>query len=66
MVMNAWMVTFGSLEGKRPFWRTRCRWYDNITTILHEISYEVGTGSNMDPWYAGVNTVTKLFICKKN
>ena len=41
--MNAWVVAFGNLEGKRQFWRTRCRWQDNIT-IRREINYEVGTG----------------------
>jgi hypothetical protein len=42
--MVASAVAFGVLEGKRPFWRPRCRWEVNVTMILHEISYEVGTG----------------------
>jgi hypothetical protein len=63
--MIAPSVALGSLEGKKPFLRHRYRWEDNIIMIFHEISYEVGLEravSNMDPWSADVNSVTKLRI----
>ena len=30
-------VFVGKPEGKRPLWRTRCRWEDNIKMDLQEV-----------------------------
>jgi hypothetical protein len=37
--MSAYKFLVGKLEGKRPLWRLRLRWEDNIKMVLREIGY---------------------------
>jgi hypothetical protein len=37
---NVYRNLVGQPEGKRPFWRPRCRWEGNIETDLKEVGYE--------------------------
>jgi hypothetical protein len=50
--MNAYMILVGKPEGKRPLWRPRRRWVDNIVTDL----------SNTSPGNSSVNTVQHAAI----
>jgi hypothetical protein len=34
------IILVGNPEGKRPHWRPRCKWEDNIKMDLKEIGYE--------------------------
>ena len=36
---EAYRVLVGKPEGKRPLWRPRCRWVDNIIIDLQEVRY---------------------------
>jgi hypothetical protein len=38
---NAYEILGGKSEGKRPFWRHRHRWEDNIKIYIKEIVYEL-------------------------
>jgi hypothetical protein len=40
---NAYKILVTKPEGKRPLWRPRCKWEDNINIDLKGIGYE-----NMD------------------
>jgi len=58
-------VLVGNLEGKRPLWRPRRRWEDNIKMDV----WEVGGGGDWmelaqdrDRWRALVNTVMNLRV----
>jgi hypothetical protein len=38
---NAYRISVGKLEGKRPLGRPRCRWEDNIRMELREMGWGV-------------------------
>jgi hypothetical protein len=40
MMRNAYRILVGKPEGKRPRWRHRCSWEDNIRMDLKEIGWE--------------------------
>jgi hypothetical protein len=43
--VGEWVDVYrGKPEGKRPLWRTRCRWEDNIKMDLQEVGCGVWTG----------------------
>jgi hypothetical protein len=61
---GVYRVLVGKSEGRRPLWRPRRRWEDNIKMDLREVGCE-GTGWNelaqdRNKWRALVNAVTKL------
>jgi hypothetical protein len=39
-VRNAYYISVGKPEGKRPLWISRHRWEDNIRMYLTEIGWE--------------------------
>jgi hypothetical protein len=41
---SAYRVFVGTLEGKRPLGRPRCRWEDNIKMDLRKIGFGVWAG----------------------
>jgi len=43
---GVYRVSVGKPEGKRPLWRPRCRWENNIKMDLQEVGCGVLTGSN--------------------
>jgi len=62
----AYRVLVGASEGKRPLWRPRRRWEDNIKTDLHEVGWgginwidlRIGTGDG--PLVSAVMTLRVL------
>jgi hypothetical protein len=63
---NAYNISVGKPEGKRPFGRPRCRWEDTIKMDLKEIRWEdvnwIHQAQNRDPWRAVVNTVMNIRV----
>jgi hypothetical protein len=61
-------VLVGKPEGKRPLWRPRLRWEDNIKMDLQEVGGGCGDwlelGQDRDRWWALVNTVMKIRLPK--
>jgi hypothetical protein len=53
-------------EGKRPFWRPRHRWEDNIRTDLQEVGCGcvdwIGLAQDRDKWRALVSAVRNLRV----
>ena len=43
---GVYRVLVGKPEGKRPLWRPRRRWEDNIKMDLQEVGFGVWTGSS--------------------
>jgi hypothetical protein len=41
MMISAYRILVGKLEGKRPFGRSRHKWEDNIEMDLKEIGFEL-------------------------
>ena len=39
---NAYRVSVGKPEGKRPLWRSKCRWEDSIKMDLREVDCDPG------------------------
>ena len=58
---NAYRVSVGKLEGKRPLGRPRRRWEDNIKVDLREVGCDPGNWINLaadkDQWLAYVRAV---------
>jgi hypothetical protein len=56
----------GKLEGKRPLWRPRCRWKDNIKMDLQKVGGGCGDwmelAQNRDRWRVLVSTVKNLRV----
>ena len=54
-------ILVGKPKGKRPLWRTRRRWEDNINMDLQEVGGGCGDwmelAQDRDRWRALVNTV---------
>ena len=61
-------VLVGKPEGKRPLWRPRCRWEDNIKMDLQEVGggWEdwMELAEDRDRWRALVSTVMNLRVPK--
>ena len=59
-------VLLGKPEGKRPVWRSRCRWEDNIKMDLEEVGRGYGDwmelAKDRDGWRALVSTVINFQI----
>jgi hypothetical protein len=58
---NAYRISVGKPEGKRPLGRTRRRWVDNIKIDLREIGWDgmdwFYLAQDRDQWRALVNIV---------
>jgi len=65
-IRNAYKISVGKPEGKRPFGRVRRRWEDNIRMDLREIGWEpadqIHLAQDRDQWQALPNTVMNLRI----
>ena len=61
-------VLVGKPEGKRPLWRPRCRWEDNIKMDLQEVEGGcrdwMELAQDRDRWQALVSTVMNLRVPK--
>ena len=61
-------VLVGKPEGKRPLWRPRRRWEDNIKMALQEVGGDCGDwmelAQDRDRWQALVSTVRNLWVPK--
>jgi hypothetical protein len=59
-------VLVGKLEGKRPLWRPRPRWNDNIKMDLQEMGCGgmdwIDLTQNRESWQAFVNAVMNLRV----
>jgi hypothetical protein len=61
-------VLVGKPEGKRPLWRPRRRWDDNIKMDLQEVGWGFGDwmelAQDRDRWRALVGKVRNLLVPK--
>jgi hypothetical protein len=59
-------VLVGKREGKRPLWRTRRRWEDNIKMDLQEVEGDCGDwmelAQDRDRWRALVNKMMNIRV----
>jgi hypothetical protein len=59
-------VLVGKAEGKRPLWRARRRWEDNIKMDLREVGCGgmnwIELAQDRDRWWALVNAIMKLRV----
>ena len=63
---GAYSVLVGKPEEKRPLWRPRRRWVDNIRTDLQEVGCGnvdwIGLAQDRDGWWKLVNAVMNLRV----
>jgi hypothetical protein len=63
---NAYRISVGKLEGKRPLVRPRCRWVDNIKLDLRDIRWSgmdwIDLAQDRDQWRALVSTVMNFRV----
>jgi hypothetical protein len=63
---NAYRKFVGKLDGKRPLWRPRRRWVDNIKIDLREIGWGgldwIDVAKDRDKWRALLNTAMNLRV----
>jgi hypothetical protein len=63
---NAYRISVGRPEGKRPLGTPRRRWVDNIKMDLREIGWDgvdwIDLSQSRDRWRALVNTVISLRV----
>jgi hypothetical protein len=63
---NSYRLLVGKREGKRPLWRPRPRWADNIKIYLLDIGWGsvdwIGLAQDRDKWRALVNAVINLRV----
>ena len=63
---GVYRVLVGKPEGKRPLWRPRRRWVDNIRMDLQEVGYGsvdwIGLAQDRDRWRTLVSTVMNLRV----
>jgi hypothetical protein len=63
---NAYRISVGKPEGKRPLGRSRRRWVDNIKMDLREIGWDgmdwIDLAQDRDQWRALVITVMNLRV----
>jgi hypothetical protein len=61
---NAYRISVGKPEGKRPLGRPRRRWMNNIKMNLREIGWDgmdwIDLAQHKDQWRVLVNTVMNL------
>jgi hypothetical protein len=59
-------VLVGKPEGKRPLWRTRHRWEDNIRMDLQEVGCGgmdwIELAQDRDRWRVFANAITRLRV----
>jgi hypothetical protein len=64
--MNAYRISVGKPEGKRPLGRPRRRWVKNIKMDLREIGWDgvvwIDMAQHRDQWRALVKTVLNLRV----
>jgi hypothetical protein len=64
---NAYRIWVVKPEGRRLLGRTRCRWVNNIKTVLREIGWDgmdwIDLDQEMYQWRALVNTVMRPRTC---
>jgi hypothetical protein len=65
---NAYRISVGKPEGKRPLGRPRRRWEDNINMDFREIGWcgmdWIDLAQDRDQWRALVNTVINIRLPK--
>jgi hypothetical protein len=63
---NAYRISVGQPEGKRPLGSPKRRWVDNIKMDLREIGWSgmdwIDLAQDRDQWRALVNTVMNLRV----
>jgi hypothetical protein len=63
---DAYRISMGKLEGRRPLGRPRRRWVDNTKLDLREIERNgmdwIDLAQDRDQWMAPVNTVMNLRV----
>jgi hypothetical protein len=63
---NAYKLSVGEPEGKRPLGRPKRTWVDNIKIDLLEIRWDgvdwIGLAQDRDKWRAHVNAVMNLRV----
>jgi hypothetical protein len=63
---NAYRISVGNPEGRRPLGRPRRRWVNNIRMDLREIGWDgvdwIQVAQDRDQWRALVNTVMNLRV----
>jgi hypothetical protein len=63
---NAYRISVGKPEGKRPLGRPRRRWLDNVKIDIREIEWDgvdlIELAQDRDQWSALVNTVMNLRV----
>jgi hypothetical protein len=63
---NAYRISVGKPEGKRPLGRPRRKWADNIKMDVREIGWDgmgwIDLAQDRDHWRALVNTVMNLRV----
>jgi hypothetical protein len=63
---NAYRLFVGKPAGKRPLWRPRCRWVDNIRMDLGVVGWGdvdwIGLAQDRNRWRALVNLVLNLRV----
>jgi hypothetical protein len=63
---NGYMLLVGKPEGRRPLWRPKHSWVDNIKMDLGEIGWGgvdwIGLAQDRDKWWAVVNAVMNLWV----
>jgi hypothetical protein len=59
-------VSVGELEGRRPLWRCRRRWVDNIRMDLQEVGCGymdwIGLAQDRDRWRTVVSAVMNFWV----
>ena len=65
-VRGVYGVLVGKPEGKRPLWRPRCRWVDNIRMDLQGVGCGymdwIGLAQDRDRWRTLVSAVMNLGV----
>ena len=63
---GVYRVLVGKPEGKRPLWRSRRRWVDNIRIDLQDLGFEyrdwIGLAQDRDSWRTLVSAVMNLRV----
>ena len=49
-------------EGKRPLWKLRCGWEDNIKMDLQEVGWGIEQAQDRERWWTLVNAVMNPWV----